>query len=221
MVRGFFVTGTDTGVGKTVVSAALLIHLRPAGAVRYWKPIQTGIEQDDDTATVTWLAGCSAAELVTSGVRLPRPLSPHLAARLSGTAIDLAPLEDTFNEAAHSTHVVVEGAGGALVPLNGVQLMTDLMSHLDLPVIITARSTLGTINHTLLTIEALQRRSIYVAGVVMVGPPNRDNREAIEQYGAVPILGEMPMFDPLTPERLAAWSTTEFDRGNHLLAMLR
>ena len=221
MVRGFFVTGTDTGVGKTVVSAALMLRLRSAGAVRYWKPIQTGIEQDDDTADVTWLARCSAAELLTSGVRLPHPLSPHVAARLSGTAIDLAPLEDTFNEAAHSAHVVVEGAGGALVPLNGIQLLTDLMSRLDLPVVIAARSTLGTINHTLLTIEALQRRSIYVAGVVMVGPPNSDNREAIEQYGSVPVLGEMPMFDPLTPERLAEWSAAEFDRGNHLLAMLR
>ena len=221
MVRGFFITGTDTGVGKTVVSAALVLTLRAAGPVRYWKPIQTGIEQDDDTAAVASLAGCSASELVASGVRLPRPLSPHLAARLGGTAIDLTPLEDTFNTAAHSAHVVVEGAGGALVPLNGVQLMTDLMSRLDLPVVIVARSTLGTINHTLLTIEALQRRSLYVAGVVMVGPPNRDNRDAIEQYGSVPVLGEMPVFDPLTPDRLAQWSATEFDRSHHLLAMLR
>jgi dethiobiotin synthetase len=86
---------------------------------------------------------------------------------------------------------------------------------------VVARTAPGTINHTLLTIEALQRRSLYVAGVVMVGPANSDNRAAIEQYGAVPVLGEMPMFDPLTPERLAAWSETEFDRGNHLLEMLR
>jgi len=221
VVRGFFVTGTDTGVGKTVVAAALTIRLRQAGPVLYWKPIQTGIEQDDDTATVARLAGCSAAELLTSGVRLPRPVSPHLAARLHGTAIDLGPLEDTFNAAPPSAHVVVEGAGGALVPLNGIQLMTDLMSRLDLPVVIVARSTLGTINHTLLTIEALQHRSIYVAGVVMVGPPDSDNRDAITQYGGVPVLGELPMFDPLTPERLAAWAATEFDRGNHLLAMLR
>ena len=221
MVRGFFVTGTDTGVGKTVVSAALVIRLRSAGPTRYWKPVQTGIEQDDDTAEVASLARCSAAELLTTGVRLRRPVSPHLAARLSGVAIDLAPLEDAFNAQAGSAHIVVEGAGGALVPLNDIQLMTDLMSRLDLPVVIAARSTLGTINHTLLTIEALQRRSLYVAGVVMVGPPNSDNRAAIEQYGAVPVLGEMPMFDPLTPERLAAWSETEFDRGHHLLEMLR
>jgi dethiobiotin synthetase len=221
VVRGFFVTGTDTGVGKTVVSAALVMRLRAAGPIRYWKPIQTGIEQDDDTAEVASLASCPAAELLTEGVRLRRPVSPHLAARMSAVAIDLAPLEDAFNEAARSAHVVVEGAGGVLVPLNDLQLMTDLMARLDLPAVIVARSTLGTINHTLLTIEALQRRSIYVAGVVMVGPPNSDNRSAIEQYGAVPVLGEMPMFERLTPAHLASWSATEFDRGSHLLAMLR
>ena len=221
MVRGFFVTGTDTGVGKTVVSAALVIRMRSLGPIRYWKPIQTGIEQDDDTATVASLASCAEEEILRTGVRLRRPVSPHLAARLSAVAIDLAPLEDMFNRAAQATHVVVEGAGGALVPLNDAQLMTDLMSRLDLPVIIVARSTLGTINHTLLTIEALQRRSLYVAGVVMVGQANRDNRAAIEQYGSVPVLGEMPTFDRLTPERLASWSAAELDRGHHLQAMLR
>src|SRR5204862_5991268 len=127
----------------------------------------------------------------------------------SGTAIDLGPLEDTFNQVAASAHMVVEGAGGVLVPLNGIQFMTDLMSRLDLPAVIVSRTTLGTINHTLLTIEALQRRSIYVAGVVMVGPANRDNRDAIAQYGSVPVLAEMPMLDPLTPDALGAWSAAE------------
>lgn len=221
MPRGFFVTGTDTGVGKTVVSAALMIRLRSAGPVCYWKPIQTGIEDDDDTATVASLAACSAAELLTSGIRLPRPLSPHLAARLSGTAIELGPLEDTFNGIPDSTHMVVEGAGGALVPVNDIQLMTDLMARLDLPAVIAARSTLGTINHTLLTIEALQHRSIRIAGVIMVGPPDEENRKAIEQYGGVPVLAQMPAFAPLTPERLAAWVSVEFDRDRRLEGTLR
>jgi dethiobiotin synthetase len=216
-----FVTGTDTGVGKTVVSAALVIRLRHHGPVRYWKPVQTGIEQDDDTATVTSLAACSAAELLASGVRLQRPVSPHLAARLAGTAIELAPLEDTFVEASRSAHLVVEGAGGALVPLNGIQLMIDLMARLDLPVVIAARSTLGTINHTLLTIEALRRRSLAVAGVVMVGPPDRDNREAIERHGDVQVLGELPMLAPLTHERLAAWAASELDADDRLAGLLR
>ena len=218
--RGLFVTGTDTGVGKTVVSAALMVHLRFSTPVRYWKPIQTGIEQDDDTATVSWLAGCSAAELLTDGVRFRHPVSPHLAASLNGTTIDLPPLEDMFNEASRSTRIVVEGAGGALVPVNDLQFMIDLMTRLDLPTVIAARSTLGTINHTLLTIEALQRRSLTIAGVVMVGPRNADNRRAIEQYGGVRVLGEMPLFEKLSPDALSAWAA-ELDRERVLTELLR
>ena len=185
-----------------------MIHSRPSGPVRYWKPIQTGIEEDDDTATVASLAHCTAGELLTDGVRLPRPLSPHLSARLSGTTIDLAPLEATFAAAGDTAQLVVEGAGGALVPINDRELMTDLMARLKLPVLVVARSTLGTINHTLMTIETLRRRSLSVAGVVMVGPPNAENRNAIEHYGCVPVAGEMPMFDRLTPESLSDWAAT-------------
>ena len=214
-------TGTDTGVGKTVVSAVLMMHLRSAGPVCYWKPVQTGIEEDDDTAMVASLASCSASELLSDGVRLPRPLSPHLAARLSGTTIDLHALVETFNQVPAAAHVVVEGAGGALVPLTGRELMIDLMTRLRLPVIIAARSTLGTINHTLLTIDALKRRTLPIAGVVMVGPPNPENRAAIEQYGCVPVVGEVPVFTLLTADRLSAWTTSEFDRERVLLEQLR
>jgi len=183
-----------------------MIHLRHSGPVCYWKPIQTGIEQDDDTATVASLARCAPAELLADGVRLQRPLSPHLSARLSGRRIELGPLEDTFTAAREGAQFVVEGAGGVLVPVNDIQMMIDLMSRLDLPVLIASRSTLGTINHTLLTIEALRRRSLTVAGVVMVGPPNAENRKAIEQYGGVHVAGEMPLFDPLTADSLADWA---------------
>src|ERR1041384_121713 len=215
-MRGFFVTGTDTGVGTTVVSAAMMIRLRSSAPTRYWKPIQTGIEQDDDTATVGRLAQCSASDLLTSGVRLRRPLSPHLAARLAGTMIELAPLEDAFNDASRSTRFVVEGAGGGLVPVNDIHFMADLMARLDLPVVIVARSTLGTINHTLLTIEALRHRSIAIAGVVLVGPENSDNHHAIEQYGEVRVLGDMPMFEALTPDALSAWTQASLDRDDVL-----
>ncbi len=184
-----------------------MIRLRAGGPVRYWKPIQTGIEEDDDTATVATLARCTAGELLTDGVRLARPLSPHLSARLSGTTIDLAPLDATFAAAGDTAQLVVEGAGGALVPINDRELMTDLMARLKLPVVVVARSTLGTINHTLLTLEALRRRSLSIAGVVMVGPPNAENRKAIEQYGCVAVAGEMPIFEPLTADRLSDWAT--------------
>jgi dethiobiotin synthase len=198
-----------------------MIRLRTSAPMRYWKPIQTGIEQDDDTATVRSLTGCSEGELLTSGVRLHHPVSPHLAARLSGTAIDLPPLEDAFNEAARSARLIVEGAGGVLVPVNDLQFIVDLMARLDLPTVIVARSTLGTINHALLTIDALHRRSLTIAGIVMVGPPDVENRRAIERYGGVSVLGEMPVFDALTPDVLSGWASTQFDRGHVLAEMLR
>ena len=221
MPRGLFVTGTDTGVGKTVVSAALMHRYRGAVPLRYWKPIQTGIEHDDDTRAVVALGRCSEEEVLADGIRLPRPLSPHLAARLHGTRIGMESLVQAIEQSTDRRAWIVEGAGGVLVPLNDCQLMRDFMAALNLPVIVAARSQLGTINHSLLTIEALRRRDLDVAGVVMVGDRNDDNREAIEQYGAVTVLGQLPHFEPLTPSSLAAWSATELDREGRLLERLR
>lgn len=199
-------TGTDTGVGKTVVAAALVHRYRTRGAVRYWKPIQTGIEQDDDTAEVARLARCGRDETYAEGVRLPRPVSPHLAARLSGTTIALPPLVEALHRADGPWRWIVEGAGGVLVPINDEQGMADLMSALGFPAVVVARTALGTINHTLLTLEALRRRQIDVAGVVLVGIRDAEARAAIERYGQAAILGEMPVLDPLTPATLAAWA---------------
>ncbi len=194
-MRGLFVTGTDTGVGKTVLSAALMLRYPDAC---YWKPIQTG--PDDDTAEVRRLSG---GQVLDEGIRLPDPVSPHLAARRARTSIDLPSLIPT-----RDATYVVEGAGGVLVPVNDSQNMADLMILLGLPVVVATRTTLGTINHTLLTLEALRARSLKIAGVVMIGEPNPDNRAAIEQYGCVRVLAEMPRFDPLTPERLRSWAST-------------
>jgi dethiobiotin synthase len=193
-VRGVFVTGTDTGVGKTVLSAALMLRYPDA---TYWKPIQTG--SDDDTAEVRRLSG---GRVIEQGIRLPDPVSPHLAAQRAGITIDLNKLIPP------SGFCVIEGAGGVLVPVNESQLMADLMVKLGLPVLIAARSALGTINHTLLTLEALRARSLKIAGVVMIGDRNSDNRTAIEHYGEVSVLAEMPRFDPLTPECLRKWAET-------------
>jgi dethiobiotin synthetase len=204
--RGLFVTGTDTGVGKSVVSAALFHRYRSTQRLRYWKPIQTGIEIDDDTAEVARLAECTAEEMLDDGVRLPHPVSPHLAARRSGTAIDVDQLLDTFRHEDRDARWIVEGAGGVLVPVNHRDVMADVMVRLDLPVIVVARTALGTINHTLLTLEALRQRAITVAGVVMVGAQDTDASDAIAQYGRVTILGQMPMFVPLTATALATWA---------------
>ena len=227
-MRGIFITGTDTNVGKTVVAAAVMLRYRGEAPLRYWKPIQTGIEQDNDTREVKRLSRACDNEVLNCGVRLRGPLSPHLAARRAGTRITVQSLVETLHtadlkvRAAHPAppappaRWIVEGAGGTLVPLNERETMADLMQALDLPVLIAARSTLGTINHTCMTIEVLRRRMLRVAGVVMVGEPNDENRLAIERYGAAEVIGQMPRFDPLTPEAFEAWVQAEFDRSGVL-----
>ncbi len=211
MPRGLFVTGTDTGVGKTIVSAALIHRHRRSGPIGYWKPIQTGIEEDDDTAVVRELGACSDAEIFTEGIRLPRPLSPHLAARLAGETIAIEDLEAMASRLSKDRAWMIEGAGGVLVPLNDSELMTDWMARLGLPVVVAARSGLGTINHTLLTLEALRARSLRVTGVVMVGKRNVENRRAIERYGNTVVLGEMPVFGELTASEVGSWAAASLD----------
>jgi dethiobiotin synthase len=195
MMSGYFITGTDTNVGKTVVAAALALRL---GAT-YWKPVQTGTLTDDDTETVAALTGVPVAE---PRFRFPEPLSPHAAAACAGTVIpfaDLLPVPE-------ARPLVVEGAGGVLVPLNDHDLMIDLIAALGFPAVVVARSTLGTINHTLLTVQALRARAIPIAGVVINGVRNPGNRAAIEQYGQVPILAEITPVDPLTPQAVATFA---------------
>ena len=217
MPRGLFVTGTDTGAGKTIVSAALMHRYRSAGPIGYWKPIQTGIEEDDDTAVVRELGACSEAEIFAEGIRLPRPLSPHLAARLSGCTIAIEDLEAMASRLSKERAWIVEGAGGGLVPLNDSELMTDWMAQLGLPVLVAARSGLGTINHTLLTLEALRARSLRVRGVVMVGERNEENRRAIERYGNTVVVGEMPVFGELTASVVGSWAAASLDQDGSLL----
>ncbi len=180
-MTGIFVTGTDTGIGKTLVAAWLVRNWRAT----YWKPIQSGIMDGSDAACVADLA--PGMPVYPSTYVLEAPLSPHEAAAREGRRIDL----DAFTLPAASP-LVVEGAGGVLVPLNETATMIDLIARLGLPALVVARSTLGTINHTLLTLEALARRGLEVAGVVMNGPPNPANRRAIEQYGRVAVLAELP-----------------------------
>lgn len=181
-MKGVFVTGTDTGVGKTLVSAWLVRSWR----AEYWKPVQTGTRQDNDSDTIRALV--KDAVIHPSAYSLLAPLSPHEAARREGVSITL----DSIRPPETSGKLVIEGAGGALVPLNDRDMMTELMVQLDLPVLVVARSGLGTINHTLLTLEALERRGVNVAGVIMNGPPNPENREAIENFSGVAVVAELP-----------------------------
>jgi len=219
MIRGLFITGTSTGVGKTVAAAALLHRYRGTAPLRYWKPVQTGIEQDDDTEEVRRLGASADHEIFSEGVRLARPLSPHLAARYAKHTIDLRALHALL-PVVDDTRWIVEGAGGLLVPLNDSETMADWITLLGLPVLVVARTSLGTINHTLLTLEALRARSLSIAGVLMIGDKNADNRAAIEHYGSTCVIGEMPRLDPLSVETLAPWSAAHFDPAGRLREFL-
>lgn len=143
-MNGFFVTGTDTGVGKTVLSALLVAALDGI----YWKPVQTGAIEGTDRNSVRVWASCPEERLLLERYYFDPPVSPHLAAREAGVRIALDAFELPAPVANHP--YIVEGAGGAMVPLNEQDLMLELMRQLGLPVVVAARTSLGTINHTLL-----------------------------------------------------------------------
>lgn len=187
---GLFVTGTDTDVGKTVVSAWLVLHL----GARYWKPVQAGLDGETDAATVQRLSGATADRILPSAYALAEAIAPHEAARRAGVGITL----DRLRLPEGRGPLIVEGAGGLMVPLNGRHLVIDLIEQLGLPTVLVCRTTLGTINHSLLSLEALRRRSLPVAGVILNGPDIPHNRAAIETYGRVRVLAHLPPLAPLT-----------------------
>lgn len=196
-----FVTGTDTDAGKTVISALLTLGLK----AHYWKPVQSGCEIDSDTKTVQELTGLSDEHFLPESYRLTEPLSPHEAAIRDGVRIDLDAIQlpSSFTSLPAETPLVVEGAGGILVPLAPGVLTIDLVKKLELPALVVARSGLGTINHTLLTLHALRASDIPIAGVVLNGPRHPENAEAIEEYGQVPVLAQVEQLE-LSPHALAA-----------------
>ncbi len=145
--KNLFVTGTDTNVGKTVLSATLCVALNRI----YWKPVQTGLSDGGDRDAVMRYSGIPESQTLPESYRFDPPVSPHLAAQMIGTRIDLAGIQRPSADAP----LIIEGAGGVFVPLNDRDLMIDLMRWLEAPVVVAARTGLGTINHTLLTVKAL------------------------------------------------------------------
>jgi dethiobiotin synthase len=185
-----FVTGTDTNVGKTVVSTILALKL----GYRYWKPLQTGLESDAEFAG----QHLGPHRIQKSVHTLKLAASPHQAAFEESVDIKLAGILDQCP----AGNTVIEGAGGVLVPINATDFMVDVMVGLGGPVVIVARSSLGTLNHTLLTVEALRVRGLSSLSVVLVGEPHAENRKAVEKYGNIPVIGHVPFLKNLSSRSL-------------------
>lgn len=193
-----FVTGTDTDVGKTFVST-LLVHKWKAN---YWKPVQTGIETDEGDSMTISKAGCTSSwrpQIFSPRYELLKPLSPYKAMDYE-PEVDIKITDFAIPTGSESAPLVVEGAGGVFVPLTkSLEIMTDLIKYLvksnpDRPVkiVVVARSALGTLNHTLLTIDHLKNKGLcdHILGVVLNGDPNVDNTQVLRDYG-VNILAEV------------------------------
>lgn len=192
---GVFVTGTDTDIGKTIAAACLVRALNG----NYWKPVQSGLADGTDTETLQKLVKRDDLTCFSSTYELRQPLSPHEAARRDGVDIVM----NRFRLPKSEHPIVVEGAGGVMVPLNKRALMIDLIKKFKLPVIVVARSGLGTINHTVLTLKALKDKKCNVLGVIVNGPRNAANVAAIETYGKIRVLWQMTPMKPLNSKSLS------------------
>jgi len=201
-MSALIVTGTDTGIGKTVVSAGLCAALNAT----YWKPVQSGLEEATDTETVATLA---KVRTLPEAYRLQMPASPHLSAEAEGVTIDLARLALPQVRGP----LVVEGAGGIMVPLTRQATFLDMFVRWQAPVVLVARTQLGTINHTALSLMALRGAGVPVVGVVFVGDAEPAVEKTIRTMFEVPHLGRLPRLDPLTPQALAqAFEAIDMDR---------
>lgn len=199
----FVVTGTDTGIGKTIFSAALA----QATGTSYWKPIQSGLEEETDSEAVARLA---RVPIHPEAYRLITPASPHRAAEIDGVNIDVETLTPPPGD------LLVEGAGGPLVPVTRTTLYADLFAAWQIPVIVCARTALGTINHSLLTIEALRARNVPIHGLAFLGDAVPDSEAIISDISGVRRLGRLPIIDPLNRETLAEAFSANFNPADFL-----
>lgn len=190
---GLFITGTDTDVGKTFISAWLTLALRSC----YFKPIQCGSPADSDTIrTLAQQANNTDVAVAQETYRLQAPLSPHKAAAQQGIVLSTQKIVDDYHRlAAEHTSVVVEGAGGVMVPINQQHAMIDVIAELHLPTLLVARGIVGTINHTWLTALALQQRSVDVIGIVISGELVAENDHALTYYTGLPVIAHLPTYE--------------------------
>jgi dethiobiotin synthetase len=208
VTQRIIVTGTDTGIGKTVFSAGLV------GALDgyYWKPVQSGLEDETDSDVVRRLSGLAPERVLPERYRLTTPVSPHLAAHIDGIAIDSGGLELP----AMPAPLVVEGAGGLMVPLTREVTYVDVFTRWRAPLVLCARTTLGTINHTLLSIEAIRARNIPLLGIAFIGDANTDTERTILDMGQTRRLGRLPHLPILNDDTLRTAFASHFDARNFL-----
>ena len=208
MNRSIVVAGTDTEIGKTVFCAGLADML----GADYWKPIQSGLEGETDSEVVARLGGLPRERILPERYRLQTPASPHHAAAIDGVRIaaDTLDVPDTSGR----RRLVIEGSGGLMVPLDRTTLYIDVFARWRVPVVLCARTALGTINHSLLSIEALQLRGIEILGIAFIGDGNSESERSICEIGQVRRLGRLPRLSPLTRDTLRASFAACFERGD-------
>jgi dethiobiotin synthase len=193
--KEFFVTGTDTGIGKTLVSGMLMSSLDAT----YWKPIQAGLDEETDTEFVQRVSEADPSRIIRERYRLETPMSPHAAADIDGVKVSL----NDFELPEYDTkHLIVEGAGGLIVPINWEHTVLDMIERLKLPVLLVARSSLGTLNHTLLSLKALKDRGIEIFAVVLNGEKHPSNKETIEKFGDAAVF-EIEALEEIDSESLS------------------
>ena len=203
--KRIIICGTDTDVGKTIVSSFFVQGLKGL----YWKPIQSGTEEGTDTKTVCNLLNLEPNRYLSEKYKFKAPVSPHWAAEQESDFIEPSNLKlPDLDEL-----IIIETAGGLMVPLNRDWLQIDQLKVWGAPIILVARTGLGTLNHTLLSLEALKNRNIDVLGIVLNGPPHKDNPKTLEQFGDTKILANLPIFNEVNAEVLSQeWNKQQLDQ---------
>jgi len=204
--KGFFITGTDTGVGKTFFSSILMKKYN----FDYWKPIQTGKFIENDTFYIKQNIGIEKNRFHKPIYSFKKPLSPHLASNYEKISINMKKIKKPNSD----RPLIIEGAGGILVPLNKKNLLIDLIKKFKFPVIVVSKSVLGTINHTLMTLEILKKNKINIFGVILNNVKNKkegyENKKSIEDYGNIKVLGQISSINHITMKKIKALTKKKF-----------
>ena len=190
----FVICGTDTDIGKTIISSFFVRGLNSF----YWKPIQSGIESETDSQAIARLAKVQKSKIINEAYIFKKPVSPHWAAEIDQKVIDIKLL----NLPNLNGSLIIETAGGLMVPITRNYLQIDQIKKWDIPVILVCRSGLGTLNHTLLSIEALKKRNIKILGLVINGEKHLDNPKTLTEFSGIPIIAEFPYIRKIDSKNL-------------------